>query len=117
MGMLDELKVLGVSTDAALTALGGNSALYERLVFKLRDRLKEADSTIRFDEASLEQTQEVIHALKGASGSLSFTPLFQSYSEAMRLMREGQPQQAERVLKELEPVKNDIISCIDKYSV
>lgn len=117
MAMLDELKALGVSIDEALAALGGNAALYERLVFKMRDRLKAADETISFEESRLEETQEVIHAMKGVSGSMFFTPLFRSYSDAMRLMREGQPQQAEQVLKEMEPLKNDIISCIDKYSV
>ena len=116
MAMLDELRALGVSVDAALGAIGGNTALYERLVFKLRDRLKNADATISFEPSHLEEAQEIVHALKGACGSLSFTPLFNAYSEAMRLLREGQPREAERVLKELEPLKNDIISCIDKYS-
>lgn len=116
MAMLDELKALGVSVDAALSALGGNSALYERLIFKLRDKLKAADEVIGFDEKRLPETEETIHALKGASGSLSFTPLFEAYSEAMRLLRENQPRQAESVIKELEPLKNDIVSCIDKYS-
>lgn len=116
MAMLDELKALGVSVDAALSALGGNFALYERLVFKLRDRLKAADDTIGFDDEHLAETEEVIHALKGAAGSLSFTPLFEGYSEAMRLLREHQPQQAEKVIKELEPLKKQIVDCIDKYS-
>lgn len=116
MAMLVELKALGVSVDAALTALGGNTALYERLIFKLRDKLKAADAVINFDEEHLTETEEAIHALKGASGSLSFTPLFEGYSEAMRLLREHQPRQAEAVIKELEPLKNDIVSCIDKYS-
>lgn len=116
MAMLDELKALGVSVDAALAALGGNSALYERLIFKLRDKLKAADEVIGFDEAHLAETEETIHALKGASGSLSFTPLFEGYSEAMRLLREHRPQQAEKVINELEPLKNNIVSCIDKYS-
>ena len=31
-------------------------------------------------------------------------------------LREHQPRQAEAVIKELEPLKNDIVSCIDKYS-
>lgn len=59
---------------------------------------------------------EVAHAIKGASGNLAVTPVYESYSELVRLLREQQPEEAKKVLEKALPVQNAIIDCIERYS-
>ena len=116
MGMLDELKELGVDVDKALKLLNGKTALYEKLLVKFADMMKKADIRTDFDSSYCTAMMETTHMIKGSAGNLSITPLFKAYSDIMQLFREGKPEEAREGLIEILPVQETIIACIDKYS-
>lgn len=116
MNLIQELKSLGVNTDEALERLGGNSSLYERMLLKFKDMIKNSSAQMDFKCNDYSGIIEVAHAIKGASGNLSITPVYEAYSEIVRLLREQQPGQAEKILEKTLPVQTAIINCIEKYS-
>lgn len=116
MSLLQELNALGVDTDEALDRINGNISLYERMIVKFADMMK--NSTVRpdFDFNNYADTIEAAHAIKGVSGNLSITPIYEAYTEIVRLLRADQPQQAKEVLEKIMPVQAKIIDCIEKNS-
>jgi len=115
MNLLDELKKNGVNIDEGLERMMGNSGLYQKLLIKLSKMIKESSISPDFDENNYSDIIEKVHTIKGAVGNLAVTPLYKAYSEMLVLLREGKPKHAKIVLKEVLPVQDKIISCIEKY--
>ncbi len=116
MNLIQELKNLGVNTDEGLSRMGGNSSLYERMLVKLKDMIKNSPVQMDFDCNDYSDIVESAHAIKGAAGNLAVTPIYESYTELVKLLREQKPEEAKEVLGKVLPVQNEIIDCIEKYS-
>lgn len=116
MSLLQELETLGVNTDEAVERMNGNTSLYERMLVKFKDMIKDMPVRPDFDSNNYADVIEAAHAIKGTSSNLSVTPIYEAYSEIVRLLRENQPEQARDVLKKIIPVQTDIVNCIEKYS-
>ena len=56
---------------------------------------------------------EKAHSIKGTAGNLSLTPIYESYSEILNLLRTDKPAEAKAVLAKVLPVQQEIISCIE----
>ncbi len=56
------------------------------------------------------------HTIKGVTGNLSLTPLYETYSEIVRLLCAGKPEEAKHVMQEKRPVWEAIVACIEKYA-
>lgn len=115
MDFLDELKKLGVDTDKALKSLAGKASLYEKLVKKFPGMVKDYSVSPDFSDDEINDAIEKTHALKGVAGNLALTPLYNGYSDIVQLLREGKPEQAREVLKNLLPVQEDIVNCIENH--
>ena len=77
MSLLEELRTLGVDTAEGLDRVMGDSDLSEMMLGMFVDAVKNAD--ISLDEVSgsdLDGLIRTIHTLKGTTGNLSLTPLF-----------------------------------------
>ena len=109
--MLEKLKELGVDTDKVLATLNGKQALYERLIFKFYDMVKKTNVTAD----NLDDIYERVHALKGASGNLGITPLFDSYVEILALIKEDKMDLVPEAITRMIPVQEQILSCIEQY--
>jgi len=116
MGLFEDLKALGVDVDGGLQRIGGNEALYKRLLQTFVKSIKTQEISPDFDVADYEDVKEKAHAVKGTSGNLSITPIFEAYSEIMDLLRTEKPEEAKAILKKILPVQEEIISCIEKYA-
>ena len=79
MALLEELKALGVDTDGGIRRLGGNEALYTRLLGTFVKTIKAQNLQPDFDAADCEGAIERAHAIKGTAGNMSITPLFEGY--------------------------------------
>lgn len=115
MSLFEELKALGVDIDDGLKRLNGNEKLYTRL---LGTFIKTFDANIvspDFDADDCTEAIEKAHAIKGTAGNLSLTPIYESYSEILALLRTGKPEEARELLKKTVPVQEDIIQCIKKH--
>lgn len=116
MSLLEELNELGVNTQEALARMNGNASLYERMLVKFVDLMKKTDIDPDFDCNDYDDIIELTHTVKGVSGNLSITPVYEAYSEIVRLLRAGQPEEAKEVLAGIIPVQTEILNCIEKHS-
>lgn len=115
MSMFDELKALGVDIDGGMNRLMGNASLYERMLGKFVSMMGNLSVEPGFDHENYEEIIEKTHTIKGATGNLSITPLYEAYTEIVNLLRAGQPEQAEKILEKIIPVQKEIVQCIEKY--
>lgn len=115
MSMLEELNALGVNTEEGLRRLNGNAPFYERMLGKFPDMMKSSAVSPDFDGTDYAGTLDAAHAVKGVAGNLSITPIYEAYSEIVRLLREAKPEEARDVLKKVMPAQAAIISCIEAY--
>lgn len=116
MDLLEELKNKGANIDEGIERFAGNASLYEKMLFKLLDVLKKTAPDPEFDCNDYEDVIEQAHAIKGVTGNLSITPLYEAYTEIVALLRQHQPEQAKVLMKKILPVQEDIMNCIEKHS-
>lgn len=116
MNLLEELRALGVHTEEAVERMNGNVSLYERMLVKFADMMKNSLVQPDFDGNDYAEITEAAHAIKGTSGNLSITPIYEAYSEIVKLLRDNQVEEARKVLESIMPVQTAIVNCIEKYS-
>ncbi len=116
MGLLDELRDLGVDVDAGVGRLGGNAKIYEKMLGSFLKMMKEYAVDPDFDGENYDDIIEKAHAVKGAAANLSLTPIFNAYSDVVDLLRKKQPEQARAVLTGVIPVQEKIIDAIRRHS-
>ena len=114
MALLDDLKKLGSNVDEGLERFMGNAALYERMLHKLPDMLEKTDVAGAFASGELKEAEERAHALKGATGNLSITPLYEGYTKVVDLLRAGQAEEAKAVYDGIVSVQEQVIACIGR---
>ena len=114
MSLCDELRTFGVDVDGGVKRLGGAEALYQKLLGSFVGMVKEHYVPEDFDGSDYAETIEHAHAIKGASGNLSLTPIYEAYTEIVALLRADKPEEARERLKQVLPIQNDIINCIEK---
>lgn len=115
MDLLEELKGLGANTEEALERFMGNAELYEKMLKKFPLMLEKSPVDADFDTGSYEDVIETVHSLKGMTGNLSLTPLYEAYTDILGKLREEQPVQAKELLKGILPVQDKFIQCIQRY--
>lgn len=115
MGLFEELKGLGVNVDEGMERLMGNPALYKRMLGSFTKMMRNPSAQPDFVHGEIADNIERAHTIKGVTGNLSITPLYQAYSEIVRLLRENRIEEAKEVFEQVLPVQSGIISCIETY--
>lgn len=115
MNLQEELKELGVNVDEGINRLMGNASLYEKMLGTFVNMLEKSTVDPDFDSENYDDVIETTHAIKGASGNLSITPVYEAYTKIVDLLRNKQPEEAREVLVKVLPVQEEIVNCIKKY--
>lgn len=115
MSMVNELRELGVDVEDALQRFMGNEGLFNRMIKKLPPAVKDLQVIQYLEAGDYETALNNAHTLKGVTGNLSITPLFNAYNEAVNLLRTDKPEEAKEKVEEILPVQEQIIACIEKY--
>ena len=115
MSLLDDLRELGADVDEGLQRFMNNSSLYERMLKKLVASANDLQVMPCFESGDLEKALANAHTLKGVTGNLSITPLYNAYSEIVSLLRENKPDEAKTKLEAILPVEKKVMECIGKY--
>jgi FOG: HPt domain len=116
MGLLEDLKALNVNVDEGLERMMGNSSLYERMLVKFIKVMNDLEVSPDFDNNDYAEIIEKTHTIKGASGNLSITPIYEAYTEIVNLLRSDKPDEAKQILRDILPVQKEILACIEKYA-
>lgn len=114
MDLINELEALGVNTQEALKRFSGNSALYVRMLGKLTATVKDLEVMEFIEKGDHETAISNAHTLKGVTGNLSLTPLFNGYTEVVNELRGGEYDKAKEVMTRILPIQADILACIEK---
>lgn len=115
MSMLNDLKALGANTDEGLKRFMNNAAFYEKMLKKFVPNVKELEVMTFLESGDLEKAVTNAHTLKGVTGNLSLTPLFEAYDEIVTLLRADKPEEAKQKMLETLPVQESILQCIAQY--
>ncbi|MDE7018392.1 MAG: hypothetical protein K2P65_12640 [Lachnospiraceae bacterium] len=116
MTLFEELKSLDVDVDGGLKRINGNEKLYTKLLGSFTKSINTYKVTPDYDGNDYNEIIEKAHAIKGVSGNLSITPVYEAYTKVVDLLRAGKPEEARPILEEILPVQEKIVACIEKYS-
>jgi len=84
---IEDLKAYGADTENGLKRCMNMEAFYLRLVGMVPPDANFARLFSALDAGNLDAAFEAAHALKGSTGNLSLTPLFEPLSEITELLR------------------------------
>ena len=116
MSLLEELSALGVDTAEGLDRVMGDNDLYVMMLGMFVDAVGSAGISLdEFSGNDLDGLIRKIHTLKGTTGNLSLTPLFNGYNESLKLLRSGQPGPARAEYERMLPVQTKILDCINQH--
>lgn len=115
MSLFEELRALGVDVDGGLKRINGNEKLYTKLLGSFVKGVKTYNVQADFDAVDCNEMIEKTHAIKGTSGNLSITPVYEAYTKVVDLLRAGNPEDARVILKEILPVQAQIVECIERH--
>lgn len=116
MSLMEELKGLGADVDEALDRVMGDQDLYVMMLGMFLSSLAENDIRVEeFDAADLEELTKRVHTLKGITGNLGLTPLFDRYTESLGQLRAGDGRAAKETYVKLLPVQETIVECIRRH--
>ena len=115
MALLDELKTLGANVDEGMDRVMGDVDLYTMMLGMFVDSVRDNPvSAADFNGGSLDDLIKRVHTLKGVTGNLAITPLFDAYTETLGLLRANKPQEAKARFERLLPIQEAVLACINK---
>lgn len=117
MDLLEELSNEGVDIIGGLQRLGGKADFYTKMLLRVPSLIMEKPITTELIQSDFALAVENAHALKGVAGNLSVTPLYESYSKIVTLLRENNSVAASAELEKILPVQQRILSIIEKYTM
>lgn len=115
MNLIEELKALGVNTEEGIARFMDNPTLYEKFVKRYVSSAETIHVLEFIESGELETAKANCHNLKGVTGNLSLTPLYDGYSEIMALLRADDIAGAKEKLEALLPVQDAIVATLKKY--
>ncbi len=113
MDLISGLKELGVNTEEALKRFSGNSSLYIRMVGKFPASIQGLDVMPYIESGEIDKAITNAHTIKGVTGNLSITPLFNAYTQIVSDLRAGNADSAKEVLQNILPRQDKIIEFIE----
>lgn len=116
MSLFEDLRALNVDVDGGLKRINGNEKLYTRLLGTFTKSINTYYVSPDFDGNNYNEEIEKAHAIKGVSGNLSITPIYEAYTKIVDLLRAGKPEEARPILEQVLPVQAEIVACIEKYN-
>lgn len=113
MSLLEDLQLIGVDVQDGLKRFRNNEAIYTMMLVELASSLKEIQALPDFYQGDYEASLTQAHTLKGMTGNLSITPLYEGYAKAVDLFREGKAEEAGKILEQLVPIRELVITYIE----
>ena len=117
MDLITELRNLDVDVNEGLERVMGDNSLYEMMLGMFIGSINDNPVNLSdFDGGSVDALIERIHMLKGVTGNLALTPLFNSYTDILGLLRNGKVAEAKDKFEQMCPLQTQIIDCINRYT-
>ena len=105
---IDALKEYGANVDEGLSRCMGNEALYLKLVGTISSEDKFETLKESIESKDLDGAFESAHALKGAVGNLSLTPLYDPLVQITELLRSREDTDYSELITEIINKKTEL---------
>lgn len=116
MSFFEELKELGVNVNEGLERVMDDEPLYETMLGMFIDKVNSNPIKLEdFDAKDLDELIGRVHILKGLTGNLAITPLFDGYMQVLDLLRTNHAGEALKEYQRILPAQAAIIECIKGY--
>ncbi len=116
MSFFEELEELGVNVDEGLERVVDDESLYETMLGMYIEKVNSNPIAMEdFESDSLDELIRRVHILKGLTGNLAMTPLFEGYLLMLDLLRTARPKEAAKEYERILPVQTSIVNCIKRY--
>lgn len=116
MSLFEELKDLGVNVEEGLERVMDDEPLYEMMLGMFIDTVNSNPIELAdFDADNTDVLTERVHALKGLTGNLAMTQLFEGYMQTLNLLRTDRPKEAGKEYERILPDQTAIMDCIKRY--
>ena len=110
----NELESLGVNVVEGIDRVMGDEPLYEMMLGMFVDTVKESQILLEdFDKSDREELARRVHVLKGMTGNLSLTVLYENYMKILELLRGDKPKEAKVIMEKVLPIQEKIVACIE----
>lgn len=102
----------GVDVNGALDRLGGDKQLYEELLqtFKNNPRIPQLEKAMA--EGKVKEAFDAAHALKGETGNMGFTRLYDAVCRLVEKLRVGDMSDTEPMLAEVKAAFQTLMDAI-----
>ncbi len=110
MANYEKLLQAGVDVNGFLKRLMGNEILVKTFIKKFTEDKTFESLKLAFEEKDMKQAEMASHTLKGMCGNLSITELYVLFTEQVDLIRAGEYERAENMMKIITP-KYDLSIC------
>ncbi len=111
---ISELKGCGCDVESALERFLNNEAMYMKFLKKFLTDESYAKLSANITEGDYEEACRSVHTLKGVSGNLGLTPLYEASSAMVNEFRAGNPDTAVAGMERLSGIYNEISSVISE---
>ena len=115
MSMMTELQAMGLDVEEGLDRVMGDEDLYTMMLGMFVDSVRDNSIQVSdYDGPDLDGLIKKVHTLKGVTGNLAITPLFEGYNQSLVLLRAGNAKAAKAEYEKLLPIQADILACIKR---
>ena len=90
-----------------------NEKIYVKMLSKFPAHAEKLPVMPYLEAGDYSTAVENAHTLKGLTGNLSLTPLYEAYDEIVKALRANEPEKAQARLTEVLPVQQAIIDCLN----
>lgn len=112
----NELESLGINVAEGIDRVMNDEDFYEMTLGIFVDTVNENRIALEdFAKDDLEDLIGQVHMMKGMTGNLSITPLYEGYMEVLGLLRGNKPKEAKAAMEKVLPVQEKIVECIAKH--
>lgn len=115
MNMIEEMEQLGADTKDAISRFMGKAELYEKMLKKFPSVVESTPVQPYAQSGDFDTAASNAHALKGVTGNLSLTPLYENYTKIVDFYREGEPDKATALLDETLELQQKFLDAVAKY--
>lgn len=112
--MTQELLDFGIDYNDAMERFLNNEGLYLSMLKKLPEQFKRYSVLEHIRSGDIKAAVSGAHTLKGVVGCFSIKPLYEAYSKATALLREGKAEEAESLISDILPTQERLVEYIEK---
>lgn len=115
MGVIEELVALGADVGSALERIYDDEELYVELLAELLNDFENCEVKDNLLGGDVVAATLNAHTLKGVTGNLGITPLYEQYMKINDVLKAGDTDTAEILLEATLPLQDKFIEVIKKY--